>query len=131
MTDGSANGVPYRIYCPVNATSTGPLAIGVYMHGGGYILGDLDSEDMLCRAFSEQTNSMLISVEYHLAPEHKHPAQLKDCLTVFEWVCINVPLPGLNCILTHLASTRLMPMLYLLGEMRTAYTVSAHQPVQH
>lgn len=98
VTDGSAQGVPYRMYYPVKDTSTGPLPIGVYMHGGGYILGDLESEDILCRAFSEQTNSILISVEYRLAPEHKHPAQLKDSLTVFEWVCINIVMPCLTCI---------------------------------
>ena len=98
VTDGSAQGVPYRIYYPVNAHSTTLLPIGVYMHGGGYILGDLDSEDILCRTFSEQTNSILISVGYRLAPEHKYPAQLKDSLTVFEWVRINVYLPSVNFI---------------------------------
>lgn len=101
------------------------------MHGGGYILGDLESEDALCRTFSEQTSSILISVEYRLAPEHKHPAQLKDSLTVFEWVRINVALPRMTCILTHIASTRLMPMLRHSGETRTVYTVLAHQPVPH
>lgn len=56
------------------------------MHGGGFILGGLDSEDMLCRAFSEQSMTILVSLDYRLAPEHKHPAQLKDSKTVFEWV---------------------------------------------
>ncbi|KAF3392287.1 Versiconal hemiacetal acetate esterase [Talaromyces pinophilus] len=84
-----ARSVPYRIYCPVNATSTGPLPIGVYMHGGGYILGGLESEDILCRAFSEQTNSIPVSVDYRLAPEHKHPTQLQDSLAVFEWAYAN------------------------------------------
>jgi hypothetical protein len=101
------------------------------MHGGGYILGDLESEDILCRAFSEQTNSIPVSVDYRLAPEHKHPTQLQDSLAVFEWVCISVPLPSMTSILTPIVSTRLMPMRCLLGESGTAYSVSAHQPVRH
>lgn len=63
------------------------------MHGGGFILGDLDAEDFLCRKLVEQTKTILLSVDYHLAPEHKHPAQLKDTLTMVQWVGATSTLP--------------------------------------
>lgn len=86
VSNGAVQGVRYRIYTPKTAKATNPLPLGVFMHGGGFILGDLDTEDVLCRAFSEQADTILINIDYHLAPEHKHPAQLKDTLTVVEWV---------------------------------------------
>lgn len=83
ISDSVYKGVPYRIYTPKNERTS--LPIGVYMHGGGYILGDLEAEDMICRALSKEANTIIISVEYRLAPEHKHPAQLKDVLAIIEW----------------------------------------------
>lgn len=90
MTNGNAEGVGYRIYTPRSGKMSGPLPLGVFAHGGGYILGDLDSEDFLCREFAEKAGTILISVDYRLAPEHEHPAQLKDMMTVIEWVGINM-----------------------------------------
>jgi acetyl esterase/lipase len=56
------------------------------MHSGGYILGDPEAEDMICRTISKEANTIIISVDYRLTPKHKHPAQLKDTLVVIEWV---------------------------------------------
>lgn len=86
VTNGNAQGVGYRIYTPQSGTTSGPLPLGVFTHGGGYILGDLDAEDFLCREFAEKAGTILISVDYRLAPEHEHPAQLKDTMTIIEWV---------------------------------------------
>lgn len=93
MSNGAVQGVRYRIYTPKTAKATNPLPLGVFMHGGGFILGDLDAEDVLCRAFSEEADTILVSVDYCLAPEHEHSARLKDTLTVVEWVgpAIGVP----------------------------------------
>lgn len=93
VSNGTVQGIGYRIYTPKTAQATNPLPLGVFMHGGGFILGDLDAEDVLCRAFSEQAGTILVSVDYHLAPEHKHPAQLKDTLTVVEWVGPTIGVP--------------------------------------
>ena len=56
-------------------------------HGGGYMLGNLDSEDPLCRIVAEHTKSVIVNIDYRLTPEHKWPKQLEDCLTVYKWVC--------------------------------------------
>ncbi|KAF4771277.1 hypothetical protein N7455_011937 [Penicillium solitum] len=89
VTNGNAQGVGYRIYTPQSGTTSGPLPLGVFTHGGGYILGDLDAEDFLCREFAEKAGTILISVDYRLAPEHEHPAQLKDTMTIIEWAFAN------------------------------------------
>ncbi|KAL4802217.1 Alpha/Beta hydrolase protein [Aspergillus unguis] len=89
--DGVVDGVPYRVYCPRQASQASPLPIGIFLHGGGLVLGDLECEHMLCHTLCEQSNTVLVSVDYRLAPEHKHPAQMQDTITVLEWAYANAP----------------------------------------
>lgn len=84
--DSELDGIKYRIYTPVDATKNGPLPVGVYTHGGGMACGDLDSEDVLCRALCEHTPAIIVSVDYRLAPEHPAPAQFLDSLAIYNWV---------------------------------------------
>jgi acetyl esterase/lipase len=74
-----------RIYRPTTAAKE-LLPIGLFAHGGGYVCGSLDSEDFLCRALVERVRSVVVSVEYRLAPECKAPAQMEDAVRGFEWV---------------------------------------------
>jgi len=83
--DGNVDGIGYRIYTPKDAEKGGALPVGLYIHGGGFVVGNLDAEDVLCRAISEHCKCILISADYRLAPEHKAPAQLIDCLNVLKW----------------------------------------------
>lgn len=83
--DTVADGVPVRIYTPPGATGK-KLPVGVYYHGGGWLVGSLDSEDAWCRAISKHTPCILISVDYRLTQTDKWPAQLDDSLTAFKWV---------------------------------------------
>jgi versiconal hemiacetal acetate esterase len=83
--DGDVDGVGYRIYTPVEAAKSGPLPVGLFTHSGGFMLGDLDGEDPVCRAVAEHTGSIIISVDYSLTPEHKWPTQLQESLNVFKW----------------------------------------------
>lgn len=84
--DGDVNGIKYRIYIPREASKQGLLPVGVWTHGGGFVLGDLNSGDLLCRVLAEHTPSILVNIDYRLAPEHKAPTQLQDCLAVYKWV---------------------------------------------
>ena len=79
--------VPLRIYWP-DAVATASPAL-VYFHGGGWVFGDLETHDALCRALAAETPCVVVSVEYRLAPEHKFPAGLVDCLTATNWVAAN------------------------------------------
>ncbi|KAK3678138.1 Telomerase-binding protein [Recurvomyces mirabilis] len=81
--DGEVDGIKYRLYWPKNASGSLPTAI--WTHGGGYMTGDLDSDDLLCRVVAEHTNSAVVNVDYRLTPEYKWPVQLDDCMKVYKW----------------------------------------------
>lgn len=77
--------VPIRIYWP--AGSDGKKFPGyVHAHGGGFVVGDLDMADTVCRMLCRDANVVVVSVDYRLAPEHKFPAGLDDTIAVTRWV---------------------------------------------
>jgi acetyl esterase len=78
--------IPIRIYTP---EARPPLGVLVYFHGGGWVLGDLDSHDRLCRALANAAGCLIVSVHYRLAPEHKFPAGAEDCFAATKWVSGN------------------------------------------
>jgi len=75
-----------RVYVP---EGEGPFSTLLYFHGGGWVLGDIDSYDETCRRFVDETGAMVVSVDYRLAPEHQFPTPLNDCYTAAEWVVNN------------------------------------------
>lgn len=79
-----AGGLGIRIYHP--APETGPRPVLVYLHGGGWVLGNIESHDGLCRHLASQSSCAVVSVDYRLAPEHKFPAPIDDALAVLDWV---------------------------------------------
>lgn len=80
VQDISANGVPVRIY-----TAGEPTRTVMYFHGGGFVVGGLDSHDDVCAEICAQTGYRVISVDYRLAPEHKHPAAFDDAYAASCW----------------------------------------------
>jgi acetyl esterase len=74
-SDRSAAGVPVRVYATQGAKGT-----VVYMHGGGFVVGGLESHDDICAEICAATDARVVSVDYRLAPEHRHPAAFDDCL---------------------------------------------------
>ncbi|WP_191556839.1 alpha/beta hydrolase [Metabacillus idriensis] len=79
--------IPVRIYQP---KSSELLPVLIFMHGGGWVFGDLDSADSMCRYFAKNANCLIVSVGYRLAPEYPFPAALMDVLAVSEWVPQNI-----------------------------------------
>lgn len=71
-----------RLYWP---EGEGPFPITVYMHGGGYVVGDLDTQDMIARALCAWGKTLVVSVDYALAPEHKFPAGPEDSFAALQW----------------------------------------------
>jgi acetyl esterase len=72
-----------RLYVPPSDAEFPALL--VYFHGGGFVLGSLDSTDPLCRLLAAQSGVRLLSVDYRLAPEHPYPAALEDALAAYRW----------------------------------------------
>lgn len=85
---GPAGPLGLRIYTPVAAGSAA-LPVILYLHGGGFVVGDLDCYDGLCRTLANESGSRVISVDYRLAPEHPFPAAVDDCFAAFQWVQTN------------------------------------------
>lgn len=87
VIDGPAGTLPVRVYRPASreAEVAGLLPLVVYFHGGGFLLGDLEIDDSLCREYCAGAGCVVLSVGYRLAPEHKFPAGAMDCLAATRW----------------------------------------------
>ena len=81
VQDTDADGVPVRIY-----TAGEPTRTVIYFHGGGFVVGGLDSHDDICAEICAQTGYRVVSVGYRLCPEHVHPAQFRDSWTATDWI---------------------------------------------
>ncbi len=84
--DGPGGDLALRLYRP---RCSGPPPLLVYLHGGGWVVGDLDIQDGLCRALANRTGCALLSVDYRLAPEHPFPAAVEDTWAALEWAAAN------------------------------------------
>ncbi|GAA4935098.1 acetyl esterase [Actinomycetospora succinea] len=80
---GPGGDIPARIYVPHGGGSGGVL---VYFHGGGWVIGDLETVDRPCRSIANAADVVVVSVEYRLAPEHVQPAAFDDCYAATAWV---------------------------------------------
>lgn len=80
---GPAGAIPVRVYTPAGS---GPFPLICYFHGGGYVTGDLDTQDMIARALAFGAGAVLVSVDYRLAPENPFPAGPDDCWAATQWV---------------------------------------------
>jgi acetyl esterase len=82
---GPAQEIPVRVYTPVGAKD-GVLAGLVFFHGGGFVIGDLDTHDDLCRNLANDSGSRVVSIDYRLAPEHPFPAAVDDCFAATRYI---------------------------------------------
>jgi acetyl esterase len=90
---GPAGDIPVRVYTPAEAVGANHGVL-VWLHGGGWVIGDIESADPTCRLLAEQSGCVVVSVEYGLSPEHRAPAPLEDCLAAIAWTAENAELLG-------------------------------------
>ena len=92
-----AGAIPARIYTPTKLRQSGGLApCLVFFHGGGWVIGDLDSHDVVCRKLAHEGELIVISVDYRLAPEHKFPAAVDDAIVATKWIADNARQLGIG-----------------------------------
>lgn len=94
----SANGVSVavRVYHPHAAPSHSTLPGLVYLHGGGWTIGDLDTHDVLCRSLCLQAGIVVVAVDYRMGPEHKFPAAYDDSVAAFNWTVAQAASLGID-----------------------------------
>src|SRR2546423_1700434 len=79
---GDAGTIPLRAYVPEGSA---PLPVVVFFHGGGWVIGSIESHDATCRSLANASGCIIVSVEYRLAPEHKFPAAADDAYAATVW----------------------------------------------
>lgn len=82
---GPAGPIAARVYTPVASGGTA-LPVLVYFHGGGFVIGDLDTHDAICRQIANESGGKVVAIDYRLAPEHKFPAAADDCYAATKWI---------------------------------------------
>lgn len=91
---GPLGPISLRLYRPAGAP--GPAPTLVYYHGGGWVIGDLDTHDVLCRQLADEAGCVVVAVDYRMGPEHRFPAAPDDCLAATRWLQAQAGALGLD-----------------------------------
>ena len=86
---GPGSHIPVRIYTPREARSGEKLPVLLWFHGGGFVIGSLDTHDSVCRMLANQADCIVVSADYRLAPEYKFPAAVEDCEAALKWLWLH------------------------------------------
>lgn len=86
--------IAVRVYHPTGASQVLPAL--VYLHGGGWTVGDLDTHDVLCRSLCQQAGGVVVAVDYRMGPEHKFPAAYDDAVAAWQWVALQAAALGID-----------------------------------
>jgi acetyl esterase len=96
LAESPSGTIPLRVYRPRVATAETRVPGLVYFHGGGWVIGDLETHDVLCRQLTAEAGITVVAVDYRLAPEHKFPAAADDAWTATRWIAANAGLVGID-----------------------------------
>lgn len=88
--------VALRLYRPLGSAADALLPVLVYYHGGGWVIGDLDTHDTLCRQLALASDCVVVSVDYRMGPEHPFPAAVDDACAATRWVAAQAAALGLD-----------------------------------
>ena len=84
--DGAEGPLPARLYIPSERVGADPAPTMMFIHGGGWMYGDLESHDPECRFMAEHSGVQILAIDYRLAPEHRFPAAVEDCRAAYRWL---------------------------------------------
>jgi acetyl esterase len=86
---GPGSPIPIRIYTPREPRPGEKLPVLLWFHGGGFVIGSIDTHDSVCRMLANQADCIVVSADYRLAPECKFPAAVEDCEAALKWVALH------------------------------------------
>lgn len=93
---GEGGAIPARLYRPLGSAPNAALPALIYFHGGGWVIGDLDTHDVVCRQIANGSGAAVVSVDYRLAPEHKFPAAVEDAIAATAWIAAHGTTLGID-----------------------------------
>ncbi len=93
---GHAGPIPARLYVPHGPRDDAAAPLTVYFHGGGFVLGDIETHDGACRFLASAAGTAILSVDYRLAPEHPFPGAVEDAWAAFSWAAENASSLGFD-----------------------------------
>jgi acetyl esterase len=96
--------IPVRFYRGAGTADMGPLPCHIYYHGGGWVLGDLDSHDWVCRKIANGAQCAVLSVDYRMAPEYLFPAAFEDSLAAVNWAVANAGMLKIDAVFRSAAT---------------------------
>ena len=91
---GPAGEIPIRLYRPRALANGERLGVLVFFHGGGWVIGDLETHDQVCRWLCAEADCIVVAIDYRLGPEHPFPAAVEDCYAAVAWVAENAAALG-------------------------------------
>ena len=96
LAEGPTGPIPVRVYRPIGVGADAPLPALMFFHGGGWVIGDLETHDVLCRQITAAAGIEVIAVDYRMAPEHKFPGAVDDAWAATRWVVANAGRLGVD-----------------------------------
>jgi len=93
---GQGGPIPGRLYTPGGLPAGAPAPLLLYFHGGGWVIGDLDTHDDVCRFLAASASTAVLAVDYRLSPEHPFPAAVEDAWAAFAWAVANAGALGVD-----------------------------------
>jgi acetyl esterase len=96
VAEGPHGPIPLRVYRPAAVPDATRLPAYVYFHGGGWVIGDVNTHDVMCRQLTAASGASVVSVDYRLAPESKFPAAADDAWAATRWVVAHADTLGLD-----------------------------------
>lgn len=117
LIDGPCSPLTLRIYQP---DAQGPLPLLLYVHGGGFVIGDLETHDKICRTLCHDVAGVVVAVDYRLAPEHPFPAAVDDVTCALHWVAAHARELGADPLRIALAGDSAGAQLAAVAALRAA-----------
>lgn len=121
VIEGPCSSLTLRIYQP---DAEGPLPLLLYVHGGGFVIGDLETHDKVCRTLSHDVAAVVVAVDYRLAPEHPFPAAVDDVACALRWVAAHARELGADPSRLALAGDSAGAQLATVAALRAAGAVA-------